>query len=85
MKKKLLIFICCCWAIVFGLSVFSSNLGSGLIALGFDESSMVIFKWIYGLAVLFGAGIPFGIWVKSISDWYETMIDDSAIYGKNDD
>lgn len=85
MKKNLLIFICFCWAIVFGLSVFSSNLGSGLIALGFDESSMVIFKWIYGLAVLFGAGIPFGILVKSISNWYETMIDESAIYGKNDD
>ena len=85
MKKRLLIFICFCWIVVFGLMLFSSTLGNTLIALGFGESAMLFFQWIFGLAVLFGAGIPFGYWVVSLSNWSERMIEDSTIYGKDDD
>lgn len=85
MKKKLLIFICFCWIVVFGLIFFSPALGNTLIALGFGESAMLVFQWIFGLAVLLGAGIPFAYLSVSLSNWYEKIIEDSTIYGKDDD
>ncbi|MBT3141758.1 hypothetical protein DS909_22090 [Phaeobacter gallaeciensis] len=85
MNKIILMFVGSCWCVVFGLSAFSASMGSMLIALGFDESTMIYFKWIFGLAVLLGAGIPFGILAITLSRWYESMIDASTIYKRRND
>ena len=85
MKKKLLIFIYCCWIVVFGLIFFHPTIRNTLVVFGLDESAMVVFQWIFGLAVLLGAGIPFGFWIAAISSWTETIIEDSTIFQKDDD
>ncbi|WP_165775683.1 hypothetical protein [Paramylibacter kogurei] len=46
---------------------------------------MVVFQWVFGLAVLLGAGIPFGYWIVKLSDWFETVIDESSIYKSRKD
>ncbi|PIB24299.1 hypothetical protein BFP76_03500 [Amylibacter kogurei] len=85
MKKKLIVFVCCCWLVVLNLIFSEPIIGNVLIALGFDKNVMVVFQWVFGLAVLLGAGIPFGYWIVKLSDWFETVIDESSIYKSRKD
>jgi hypothetical protein len=82
LTKKLLLLSLSCFALVFVIVFFETNVTQWL------SDKPVIFKttlsWTFGLLVFTGGIIPFGIWAVSISNWYEGMRDVSSIYGKKD-
>lgn len=75
LNRRIVLLVFCCWVVVVALLLFHLALERAFVSIGLESSLMIVFKWIFGFAVFFGAGIPFFIWLKAISDWVENMKD----------
>ena len=85
MKKFLVYLTVTSWTVAALILVFSDELKAELFELKYGESYIAALRWIFGLSIVFGTGIPFLVWLISISNWAEKMIEDSVIYGKKDE